>query len=223
MDEQKSLSINTIARSPLIWLALLAALFYCSWPLGYLLNPMVAHHAMASELESARQPYNWLFVGLDVAAGCALLVGGIIQLVRSRSNLLRLGIVGYMVFGLLVVVAAAVPFNCNSMAGSCGGAADRLSLMVHGAASIASVVCLLASLIIALRLFAQHHASRWLQLALMAFLAVWGILGLAALATIDNNRRDENLVQYAFITVCSVTILLSVIITEYLLGLSPKE
>jgi len=39
---------------------LVAALSYCSWPVGYLVNPSLAATALASELDARGQPYSWL-------------------------------------------------------------------------------------------------------------------------------------------------------------------
>ena len=53
---------------------LVAALAYCSWPVGYLVNPSLAAGALASELDARGQPYSWLFILLDCATGAAALL-----------------------------------------------------------------------------------------------------------------------------------------------------
>lgn len=45
-----------------------AGLLYSSWPLGYWLNPQ-ADHGLASNLEALHQPYNWLFILIDISSG----------------------------------------------------------------------------------------------------------------------------------------------------------
>ena len=47
--------------------------FYASWPLGYWLNP-VANRGLASNLEAAHQPYNWVFIAFDIVSGLLICV-----------------------------------------------------------------------------------------------------------------------------------------------------
>src|ERR1700733_9742605 len=99
--KKQNIPLKRLRKNPIIWLGVIAAVAYSSWPLGYLLNPGVARHAFASQLEAYNQPYSWIFIGLDVLCGATLLVGGVWQLVRARSPLIRVSIVAYMLFALL--------------------------------------------------------------------------------------------------------------------------
>ena len=50
-------------------LGAVAALAYCSWPLGYLTSPSLVTHGLASDLEAHGVPYFWLYIGLDCLTG----------------------------------------------------------------------------------------------------------------------------------------------------------
>ena len=96
---------------------LIAGLAYCSWPIGFLVNPTIAATALASELEANGQPFNWLFILLDCVAALATLAVLRLQWpTRSgpRERLLRTALLGYAVFGVATAIDSLIPVGCGS-------------------------------------------------------------------------------------------------------------
>lgn len=207
-------NLISFLKNPLIWIGVVAALLYSSWPLGYYLNPNVTHVAFASQLEASNQPYNWLFICLDVLSGVALIIGGIAQWVRTKSLAIRLSIMGYVTFGVLVIIAALVPFNCDSLNTACYDKAHSPLFIIHGFASIISVVALLASIILIFKLLIDKQTWHWINLVPVLIIASWSLIGILAIH--DYHHADENLVQYAFITICGLSLTLAIIFIERL-------
>lgn len=222
MQRLKDTKTRLILKDPMIWIAVMAAILYCSWPLGFLLNPSVAHHAFASQLEASGQPYNWLFITLDVLSGLALIIGGILQWRRSRQPVIRLSIIAYVVFALLVIVAAVVPYNCDSLATSCDGIAHTPLSIIHGSASIMSAVFLFFCLTLLLKIIFKKYRLHWFTMLGLMVVSFWGVLGVIALIVNKTHHADENIVQDMFMTLCSLSVILSVVVIEYLLIISKK-
>jgi hypothetical protein len=200
--------------NPLLWIGVIAAILYSSWPLGYLLNPVAAHTAFASQLEEPGQPYSWLFVALDLISAAGLITVGVVQLARIKGTAIRLSIISYIIFAALVIVAAVVPSTCDSATDSCQSALGSPLYIIHGLASIASPIALLVSLFLIVRPLLSSRKLRLASLAVMLTIAIWGLNGVAALG--NYHKTAENLVQYAFITTCSLSMILAVVFIEYL-------
>ncbi len=224
MRIKNNVRLVAILKTPVVWIGVFAAILYSSWPLGFFLNPNVARSAFASQLEATGQPYNWLFIALDILSGLALLVGGSLQFLKSKNLITRLCVVGYMIFAVLIIVAALVPFNCNSLSASCTNVAHSPLIIIHGSASIISAVFLLASIVLALMQLLYKRVFRWFNTVPMFLIACWCLIGFSALF-LDKyrHRADENIVQYAFITICSLSLMLSVVLIEHLSTESSKE
>jgi len=206
MAHPKSINLSPLKRAT-FWLAVLAGLLYSSWPLGYMLNPVTAHSAFASELEAAHQPYNWLFVALDITSGITMLILGLMQWRKATGTLLRTSIIAYSVFALLVIVAALVPFNCNSQLTQCGDMLHSPLLLIHGLASVVSVGALFVSLVTTtLTLLGRLRSLIGIILSFVG--AAWGICGLAGLLLWHSNL--EVLVQYIFVSICSLSTVASI-------------
>lgn len=196
---------------------LLAAVFYCSWPLGYLLNPVVTQHQLASELEQTNQPYFWVFVGGDVLTGVAALIAGALQLrLRMRPGPATWAVWGYIWFGALVAMAALTPLNCNPQTASCGPLIHHPFVILHGFGSIVSVLLLLGS-VIAVGLEAyKDHLARTVR-AFVIILALWAVFGIGSLLDMSYHFSfNGNLLQYFFITLCSVSIIAVITVAEQL-------
>lgn len=192
----------------------IAAILYSSWPLGYFLNPIIARQDYASELESAHQPYNWLFIALDILTGVVLIIVGIIQWRRTNRLTFRLSIVGYELFAVLVIAAAIAPFNCNSITQNCVALADQPAFIVHGFSSIFSVVFLFGSLVLLCKVLYERHAIKLLVMVGVVVI-LWGMTGLYALYQLEIGVKS-NLIQYIFITICSISIALAVGLIDYM-------
>jgi hypothetical protein len=192
--------------------ACFAAILYSSWPLGFIVNPAVSKYDYASELESAHQPYNWLFIALDIATGLVLLISGYMQWRKANKLSIRLSILGYVLFGVLVIAAAIAPYNCNSITQNCIADATQPAFIIHGLSSIFSVVFLFVSLVLLCKILYDRHLHKWLGL-LVAVMLSWGVIGIYALVQLEDGVKS-NWVQYLFITVCSLSIVASVGLVE---------
>lgn len=137
-----------------IVLGVIAALAYCSWPLGYTLNPAVAHLGFASDLEALGQPYNWLFILLDCVSGFfALFAALALRGGAPRSGRCRLARLGYALFGLFTALDAVIPLGCRRQLASCGADLLKPNLddLLTGLAMISLFVSAAAALAIARR------------------------------------------------------------------------
>jgi hypothetical protein len=177
-----------IARShrgiAVLLVGLLAALAYCSWPVGYLVNPSLAAGALASELEARGQPYSWLFILLDCATGAAaLIVVALSWPTRGSGNTTwrRAGLISYALFGISTAIDAVVPVGCGSVSlDRCG-----VSLTQVNADDVLTAVAMIALFVAALCV--QVHATRdrsWspLSISSLVVLALWSACGLVFLA-----------------------------------------
>lgn len=207
-------SLKDLVCSPLIWLSLLAAFLYSSWPWAYLLDPSVGRHSLASELEAPHRPYNWLFIAMDVLTGLILFGIGIWQLRKRQRQISSTVIWGYLLFGLLVAVAALTPLVCDPTVQQCGPLVHNYRMLVHGLASIASVVFLLFALMGVTYRAHQQHTTSWGATVLSILLLGWLFFGVASLSTLEWHTHRGNAVQDFFITLCSFSLVAIVVAVE---------
>ena len=204
-----SLSRKTIDLK-IIVAASLAGVLYSSWPLGYVFNP-VANRGLASNLEGLGQPFNWLFIALDILSGLVV-VGLAVTLYertrRSRQWLLDWSIVGYGLFGLLTALDALLPIDCLNTVQNCGALSRHPLIIVHGLASLGSIGGLTISIVGLWYLLAfqkrTNHPLRWLLHAVQLSWFGFGIATGLFLA----GKRSSALSQHLFIIVCSLWIAL---------------
>lgn len=205
-----------------IWLSFVAALFYSSWPLGFLLNPSVGHHDLASQLEAPHQPYNWLFIALDVLTGVSLVVIGVIQLHMRKNTVMAFAIFSYMLFGTLVAIAAILPLGCDPTLGQCGPLIRTPRVIVHGASSIISVNMLLVSVLLLTKMVYEGRSRKIIQGIFGLILGGWLVFGIGSLLEMAHHIHS-NFLQYYFITVCSLSIILVVsAVSHFEKAVSPK-
>src|SRR5581483_6176612 len=95
--------------SLIIGLAVVAALAYNSWPLGFILDSPAAHNSLASDLAARGHPYYWLFVLGDLITGlAAIALAGLIKLNLPKlrgKDWSRISY-GLIVFGALTAICA---------------------------------------------------------------------------------------------------------------------
>ncbi len=199
-------------------LGALAALVYSSWPLGFILNPVVSRHALASELEAPHQPYDWVFVALDVLTGVLILGVGLLQIkISNITRDLQIGVACYIAFGCLVATAALMPLHCDpQVIGSCGPLIHNPLVLLHGICSILSVVMLLVAVMLIVKALYDAHAPRLVRAFFAGIAGCWVVFGIGSLMELTLRIHNNNLLQYFFITVCSVSIVLIVVAIEYL-------
>jgi len=203
---------------PAVWIGSLAALLYNSWPLAFFLNPLLSRHALASQLEAPHQPYDWLFVLLDVLTGLLIASVGLLQLrSRKHSSTLIAAVACYVIFGVFVAGAALIPLSCDPQAKTCGPLLHNPGVVAHGFMSIASVICLLIGLILVARAIRTARVARPIQALFVATALCWLGFGLGSLIELVSHVRGNNLLQDFFITICSLSVVLVVAGIEYLL------
>ena len=121
-----------------------AGLLYSSWPLGYWLNPQ-ADHGLASNLEALQQPYNWLFILIDISSGVltfiacrGLLATGMTSSSDRTSFGLWVAIWGASIFGLFTAVDAVMPPDCVEGSPHCMTPLHNPYFVIHGVFGIGS-------------------------------------------------------------------------------------
>jgi len=195
----------------LLWLGILtitimAGLLYSSWPLGYWLNP-VANSGLASNLEAAHQPYNWLFVLLDILSGGLICLASwwLLKLMKKvQLPFLRYAVIGFGAFGLLTAIDALLPIDCVSSVTHCGPVLSDPWFVIHGIVSIGSIVGLTVSIMSVWWLLARGgQTARILRWLLHGTMVAWFGFGVVTLALILL-ARSSALSQHLFITVCSL-------------------
>lgn len=207
--------VTQLHRRPVLWLAWVAAILYSSWPLGFVLNPAVGQHDLASQLEAMHEPYDWVFIGMDVLSALAITAAGLWQIrTRGERFWLKWSAISFIGFGFLVAVAALAPLNCNPEAHTCGPLLHNPLLIIHGAASLLSPAILCAGLLSLCIAVYQHRRSTWSQWVLGGMLLTWIIFGIWGLY-IMRLHMVNNFMQYGFITVCSLTMVLLVATIEH--------
>jgi hypothetical protein len=198
-----------------MWMAWVAAILYSSWPFAYILNPIAEHHDLASILESPHQPYGWFFISMDILAGAVMVYIGYLQFKRPNvSKLVRLSVGCYIAFGLMVVVSALLPINCDPSIQSCGPLVNDPVLIVHGLLSILSVVFLFMSILLTTITIIGYKLPNIFRWAAYSIIISWVVFGMGS-AVAFVIRAKGNFLQYYFITICSISFLLLVGFIEY--------
>jgi hypothetical protein len=180
-------------------LAVVAAVAYCSWPLGYLLNPAVSRRGLASELAALHQPYNWLFIALDVLAGALVLTVTGLLWQRSADRVRKTILVNFAIFGLLTAIDALMPMSCEPSLTSCPSLSHQPLLVLHGIASIGASIGLFISAVLVWWQKRKHTGA-----GIMSILMVgWTLFGVFSLYFFFRPGPGY-LSQHYYITLCSV-------------------
>lgn len=171
--------ISKIKASYAVFIAaLIAAIAYNSWPLGYALNPAITRSGgLASELEALNQPYNWLFVSLDVLCGLCVMVIVIVLWRKAQTLTSKYAMTGFGLFGLLTIADALLPMTCEPSLSVCPTLSHQPVLILHGIASIGSGVLLFMSAVLVWCAVRQRSH----KILMSAIMAGWGISGLLTL------------------------------------------
>lgn len=203
-----------LIRSPLVWLSLVAGVLYSSWPWGFVLDPVVGRSSLASGLEAPHHPYNWLFIAMDVMTGLVLAGIGIYQLRKHPHRTARVVVISYLIFGILVAVAALTPLVCDPTTQSCGPLLHNTHALIHGFASIASVSFLWVALVVVTINSYRLRVSRVVLVTLSVILLAWAVFATASISQIIWHMHDGHNLQYFFITICSLSIIAVVTVLE---------
>lgn len=183
------------------FLAIAAAVLYCTWPIGYLLNPAVAHDGLASELEAIGQPYNWLFIGADLLAGVLLVMVafGLRRYLHGKRHWLsKVGLIAMAFFGILTMIDALLPMECVPALSRCPSYDHDNLLFAHGVVSISAGVFLFIALFVS---WWQWRQNDLLRLIVVGYL----LFGIFSLYSSLHGGRD-NWAQHYYLTLCSLWI-----------------
>jgi len=118
-------------------------------------------------------------------------------------------IFSYMLFGALVAVAALLPLSCDPTLGQCGPLMRAPRVIIHGASSIVSVNMLLMSVLLLTRMVYEGRRQKIVQGIFGLMLGGWLVFGIGSLLEMAHHIHS-NFLQYYFITVCSLSIILVV-------------
>jgi hypothetical protein len=176
-----------------------AGFIYNSWPLGYILNPPVAH-ALASNLEGVHQPYNWVFIGGDVISSVMLIAvcAYLIKRYAKGRAWLKIVTISSVLFSIFTIVDAALPLKCVAVTEDCPSFTHDPLLFVHGVVSILASVFLFVAIFY---LWRQLPRSWYLQTILVGYI-LFGIFSLIDALTPGKGVLS----QHFYITLCSVCI-----------------
>jgi hypothetical protein len=166
-------------------------------------------------LQAPNQPYNWVFILLDVLAGSILVAVGYRRQCAQQSKLLKLAIRFYMAFGVLIIGAALVPIECDDTVAKCGAFYQHPLLTLHAFFSTVSVLFLFASLVVLLVVAYKKRTSELLKALLIGVTVLWGYYLFASLR-VDGEVVHAGFLEDYFISVCSATVLVAVWVAEYL-------
>ncbi len=191
-------------------LAIVGAVAYCSWPLGFLVNPSLAGSALASSFESRNQPFSWLFILLDCLSGlCTVIV--CLRFLHHRRHLGASGkavvsaLLGYAAFGVTTAVDAVIPLDCG--ASSARACAAQLWPLTPD--DLLTGIAILA-ILVAVTIVVVQMIRTPLRSAVAAMIAVaavgWCVMGLYVLLG-STYSSSVAFAQYGFLTLTSVLVL----------------
>lgn len=190
---------------------LLAGLAYSSWPLGYWLNPTVESR-MASDLEALHEPFNWLFITLDISCGVLIALGcwKLVAVARSsaeyRSRLgLLIAVGSAATFGFFTALDAVLPLNCLEGTPSCVNPLRNPYFLIHGFFSVGSIVALTVSIVAIWLVILKRNEGLFslIHLTPAAFLVIWAGFGLLTMDLLLHGK-SSGFAQHFFIAFCSL-------------------
>ena len=180
-------------------LAVLAGVAYCSWPLGYVLNPLVSAKGLASELAALNQPFNWVFIVTDVVAGVLVTAVSIILWRHDDGRKHHVVLANFAVFGLLTAIGAVIPMSCEPSLTTCPSLIHQPMLIVHGVASFGASISLFVSAVVVWWQRRKQGSARIMS-TFMAGYILFGALSIYFLI----RPGQGYLSQHYYITLCSV-------------------
>lgn len=184
-------------------LSISAGLIYSSWPLGHWLNPIVSKSSLASGLEAIGQPYNWLFIGLDVLSSLLVITICIMIWQNNSKNKLQKIVNRILIFtGLFAIgtiIDALISLNCIQGTENCPNFTNDHVLLVHGIFSILASIFLFLG-VISIWLYKKNYY------VLNIFLAGYIVFGLISLIEAIFPGKNGNWSQDYYITLCSAWI-----------------
>lgn len=180
-----------------------AGIIYNSWPLGYLLNPLVSRSGLASELGAIGQPYNWVFIVLDIISGALIVLVAVLLRNISTKILQKVVLANFALFGVMTALSAAIPMTCEPSVTTCPPLLQQPWLIVHGGASILASLCLFVSVCLTWWHKRNQPGARVMSILLSGW-TLFGILSVYFFFV----PGPGYLAQRYYITLCSVWMVL---------------
>jgi len=183
-------------------LSIVAGLAYNSWPLGYWLNPPVAHRGLASELEGLHQPYNWVFVSCDVVSSLLIALVALLiwRRVRGRAGpsrwLLQAALWNVAGFSLFTILDALLPLRCDPSVRRCPSFTHDPLLLFHGIFSITASLLLFFSVVLIWWLDRRD----WVLHAILWGYVLFSVFSLISVLT----PGQDSWAQHYYLTLCSL-------------------
>ena len=194
---------NTSKHLKIFWytalVSIVAGIIYNSWPLGYVLNPVVSQKGLASELAAFHQPYNWVFILLDVLSGFMVAVCAALLWRYAKAKIHKAILVNFALFGVFTLIDALLPLRCNPSISVCPGILQQPELILHGAFSMLASICLFLSL--ALTWFERRKQTG--SIIVWAFIVGWSLFGIASVYFFFIPGPGY-IAQHYYITLCSL-------------------
>lgn len=194
--------------------SVIAGVIYNSWPLGYLLNPLVSRSGLASELGAIGQPYNWVFIVLDIISGVLVVLVTVLLWNMSSKLMQKVVLANFALFGIMTALSAAIPMTCEPSLTSCPPLSRQPWLVVHGLASILASVCLFVSVCLVWWQKRQQTGAGVMSI----LLAGWTLFGVLSVYFFFVTGPGY-LAQRYYITLCSVWMVL----LPFMLDIVPKR
>jgi hypothetical protein len=185
-------------ESIILTLAIIAAILYNSWPLGYVLDPNALHNSYVSSLEVTGKPYAWLFIFADILSGiAAVIIGFSIKKIKPQ---LRVSFIGYVAFGLATILEAVIPIasHCEESISACG-ISPRQILSPHDIASIVAAFSIFAILLSCKHQTRSNKIYKWVSITYWA----WCITGLGLIVSVATDDLTT-LAQALFLLACGL-------------------
>jgi len=193
-----------------ILLSGLAGLIYNSWPLGFILDPVVARYNQASQLETIGHPYYQFFIACDVISSLLVILSAILILLRFTKKIeLKLIAIGLIAFGIFTITTSLLPAKCTITSYfRCGvGYAHGVGLdLIFSSLAILGLMLSLSAL---LRLLINAHLIKAaFGYLFVAITALW-ILALFFFSLLAIKQVPAaNIVQYVELTLAGLELVI---------------
>jgi hypothetical membrane protein len=139
-----------------------AAVLYCSWPLGFILNPTAEKTGLASELGALHQPYNWLFIWADIVSGVLLAAAcWLLAKQMHAQGWRKAGLILLAIYGICGALDAALPIRCLPSEQICGPILHDPLLIFHGLIDFIGSLALVGTFVAEWRYAKRYHPA-WL-------------------------------------------------------------
>ena len=182
-------------------IAIISGISYASWPLGYLLNPAASNQGLASALEALNQPYNWVFISLDIISSMLMLYIAV-KIWQKNAQSIRSSYIGIIItniiaFSLGTIADTILPEHCLPSSITCPNWHHDHLLLLHGIFSIIAAI----NLFVIILIIWWHKREKLLYFMLFGYV-IFALLSLyEAVSPVAGNFS-----QHYYLTLCGIWI-----------------